>query len=219
MILVNFKTYQEGTGGSALKLVKILEEASKETGIKIIPVVQAGDLKEVTHASTLEVWVQNIDPISFGAHTGAVLPEGVIEDGAKGTFLNHSEKKFKSFEDLKLAVQRASDTGLKTLVFATDINEVKNIVTLKPTYVAYEPAELVGSTTTSVSQARPEIIAQAADITKQSGIPLIVGAGVHSQEDVRKALELGAVGVAVATDIVKSENPKKELLDLCAGYS
>jgi len=31
-------------------------------------------------------------------------------------------------------------------------------------------------------------------------------------------LELGAVGVAVATDIVKAEDPKKELLELVGGF-
>jgi len=29
---------------------------------------------------------------------------------------------------------------------------------------------------------------------------------------------LGAVGVAVATDVVKAEDPKKELLDLAEGF-
>ena len=37
-------------------------------------------------------------------------------------------------------------------------------------------------------------------------------------DDVRKSLELGAVGVAVASDIVKSEDPKKEILDLIEGF-
>ena len=46
MIFVNFKTYQEGTGASALSLISVLEKAAKESGIKIIPVVQAADIKE-----------------------------------------------------------------------------------------------------------------------------------------------------------------------------
>jgi len=47
---------------------------------------------------------------------------------------------------------------------------------------------------------------------------LIVGAGVHQKEDVVKSLELGAIGVAVATDIVKAQDPKKEIEDLLAGF-
>ncbi|KKR70842.1 MAG: Triosephosphate isomerase, partial [Candidatus Woesebacteria bacterium GW2011_GWA2_40_7b] len=84
--------------------------------------------------------------------------------------------------------------------------------------VSYEPPEFIGSVTTSVAEAKPEIVSQAAGIARSFGLPLIVGAGIHSMDDVRKSLELGAVGVAVATDIVKAEDPKKELLDLTEGF-
>ena len=91
-------------------------------------------------------------------------------------------------------------------------------MTLKPTFVSYEPPELVGSKTTSVTQAKPEIITKAVRITKEHDLPLIVGAGIKSANDVRKSLEMGAVGVAVASDIVASENPREEILDLIEGF-
>ncbi|HET7099470.1 MAG TPA: HisA/HisF-related TIM barrel protein, partial [Patescibacteria group bacterium] len=75
-----------------------------------------------------------------------------------------------------------------------------------------------GSTTTSVTQANPEIISQASEVARSFGLPLIVGAGIHSQEDIRKSLSLGAIGFAIATNIVKSEDPKKSLLELVEGY-
>jgi len=218
MIFVNFKTYQEGTGGKALLLAKILEEVSHEAQIKIIPVVQATDIKEIVSQVKLEVWTQKIDPVEFGAHTGSIIAEAVLEDGALGTFLNHSEDKFVNFDELAKASDRATQVGLKTLIFASDIAELEKVSSLKPTYIAYEPAELVGSTTTSVTQAKPEVISQASEISKNSGIPLIVGAGVHTRDDVKKSIELGAVGIAVATDIVKAQNPKQELLDLIEGF-
>jgi triosephosphate isomerase len=218
MIFVNFKTYPQGTGAESLKLIRVLDEVSKEKSFKIYPVVQASDIKEITELTSLEIWVQHIDPVEEGAHTGAVLAEAVFEDGAKGTFLNHSEKKFANFEDLAKANQRAKKVGLKTLVFAGDIEELKRVLDLKPDFVAYEPPELVGSTTTSVSTAHPDIIAGAFELTKVANIPLIVGAGVHSRADVEVALGLGAVGIAVATDIVKAEDPKAELIDLIEGF-
>jgi len=218
MIFINFKTYTEGTGIRALTLIKILEEVSVASGVKIIPVVQVTDIKEASLATQLEVWAQKIDPAEYGAHTGSILPEAVLEDGAKGTFLNHSELRFPSMESLKLANERALSLGLKTLIFAGDIKELTEISALKPTYASYEPPELVGSTTTSVAQAKPEIITQAAEVTKGFGVPLIVGAGIKSKEDVKKSLELGAVGIAVASDIVKALDPKKELMDLTEGF-
>jgi triosephosphate isomerase (TIM) len=218
MIFVNYKAYEQGTGERAIELTKILETVAHETQVKIIPVVQSGDIKEIVASTTLEVWVQKVDAVEFGAHTGSIVPETVVEDGAIGTFLNHSEAKFENFEELGKALDRAKEANLKTLIFAKDLEELKTVCSLTPSYIAYEPPELIGSATTSVAEAKPEIIQEAYEIAKTAGIPLIVGAGVHSQDDVRKCLELGAVGVAVASDILKSEDPRKEILELTEGF-
>lgn len=217
MIFVNYKTYEQGTGSHAVALTEILEEVSHDSQIRIIPAVQAGDVKEVVTSTALEVWAQKIDPVEPGAHTGAILAESVVDDGATGTFLNHSEAKFANFDDLAKASDRAKSVGLKTLIFAKDVTELKNICSLTPTYVAYEPPDLIGSSTTSVAS-RPEIIKEAAEIAKLAGLPLIVGAGVHTMDDVRRSLEQGAAGIAVASDILKAEDPKKEILELVDGF-
>ena len=218
MIFLNFKTYESGTGDTALAMSAIAEEVSHASGVKIIPVVQVADIREVVSSVSIEVWSQKIDPVTFGAHTGSVLPESVLEDGARGTFLNHSENRFADFETLKKAHDRAREVGLKTLIFAKDIEELEKVASLKPDYISYEPPALIGSKDKSVATAEPEIIAEAAIISKKIGIPLIVGAGVHSEDDVRICVELGAVGIAVASDVMMADNPKQELLDLVKGF-
>lgn len=218
MIFINFKTYEQGSGTSAMELVKQLEAVAFDTQVKTIPVVQAADIKEIVGTTKLEVWTQKIDPVDYGAHTGAVLPEAVVEDGASGTFLNHSECKFEDYQSLKKAVKRCDELDLKTLVFAADIDDLEKVLKFKPTFVAYEPPELVGSKTTSVSQEKPEIITQAVARSRAYGTPLVVGAGIKSEIDVRKCLELGAVGIAVASDIVKSDNPIEEYSNLIKGF-
>ena len=219
MIFVNFKAYKEGSGQGALALTRTLEEVAHATQIKIIPVVQIIDAEAVIAATQLEVWIQHIDPVSYGPYTGWTLPEEAVRVGVRGVFLNHSEHKFTNSDDLAKAVSRCLEVDLKTLVFASDLEELKRVLELKPTFVAYEPPELIGSTTTSVASAQPEIIAKASVLTKEAGVPLIVGAGINSKEDVKKSLELGAVGVAVATDVVKAQDPKKEILDLTEGVT
>ena len=218
MIFVNYKTYEEGSGQKAIDLTKILEEVAHESQVKIIPVVQAIDAERIIATTTLEVWLQHVDPFGYGAHTGWTLPEQAAKIGVSGVFLNHSEHRFNNFDDLYAANEKAMSANLKTLIFAGTLDELKKIVELAPTYVAYEPPELVGSTTTSVARAQPEIISKAAEVARSTGEPLIVGAGVSSMADVKKSLELGAVGVAVATAIVKSPDPKKALLDLTEGF-
>ena len=218
MLFINFKTFEQGSGGRALELVKILDEVANETQVKIIPVVQAADVKEAVQSSRLEIWVQHVDAAEFGAYTGSVLPEAVFEDGAVGTFLNHSEKKFSDFESLTKTHQRAMEVGLKTLVFASSLEELGNVARLRPTYVSYEPPEFIGSTTTSVTSAQPDIVLKAVEIAKTHNLPLIVGAGIHLREDVKKSIELGAAGVVVATNIVKAEDPKEALVNLVEGF-
>lgn len=218
MIFINYKTYEEASGKRGLELTKVFEEVAHDSQIKIIPVVQAIDLKEIVAASSLEIWVQSVDPQEFGAHTGSILPEGVLEDGAKGTFLNHSENKITDFETLKKTIARCKEVGLKTLVFAADIAELKKNLDTAPDFISYEPPELVGSTTTSVSTAQPELISEAAAIARDAGIPLIIGAGIKSGEDIRIGLKLGAAGFAVASSVVKSTDPRQEILRLIEGY-
>lgn len=202
----------------AVSLTTVLEETSKEEGIKIVPVVQALDAEMVIDSTGLDVWVQHIDPISYGAHTGWTLPEEVLRIGAKGVFLNHSEHKFDDFDNLKKAMERCREVGLSTLIFAEDVEELQKIVELKPDFVSYEPPELVGSEETSVSEAKPEVIGEAATVAKENSLPLIVGAGVKTRKDVSVALDMGAIGIAVASSIVKSDTPKKAVLELIAGF-
>lgn len=219
MIFVNFKTYAEGSGQKAIALTKILEEVAHATQVKIIPVVQIIDAEAVIASTQLEVWIQHIDPVSYGPYTGWTLPEEAVRIGVRGVFLNHSEHKFGNWEDLTKAQERCREVDLKTLIFAADLAEFQRVLEIKPTFIAYEPPELIGSTEASVATAKPEVIARASVLAKEAGIPLIVGAGITSREDVRRSLELGAVGVAVSSDIVKAEDPKRELTDLTEGFT
>lgn len=218
MLFVNFKTYKESSGENVFDLLFSIHKASREAGVKVIAAVQATDIREATMASPLEIWAQHVDAVEFGAHTGSILPEAVFADGATGTFLNHSEQKFQNFDDLKIAAHHCKRVGLKTLIFAGDLSELKKVLELKPDFVSYEPPELVGSRTTSVAEAKSDVIAKAVELAHAMRTPLVVGAGIKSTKDVRVSVELGADGVAVASDIVKAKDPEKETLELLEGF-
>lgn len=214
MIFVNFKTYKQGTGEKAVELAKICQQVEKETSVKIIPVVQVTDIFRF-FGSGIEVWTQHLDSIEYGQNTGQILPEAVLEAGAKGTLLNHSENKLPK-EVIGETIKRCRELKIKVLVCAESIEEGKEIAEFKPDFIAYEPPEFIGSRMTSVASARPEIIKDFINLIP--GIPILVGAGVHSREDIRVVCELGAAGVLVATDVVLAQNSKKELLDLAGGF-
>lgn len=215
MLLVNFKTYKESSGENAVKLAKAMIGVSKERGIEIVACPQAVDLKKVTKVLPQRTWVQHVDPIQRGRATGWLPCEIAKECGATGTLLNHSEHKLAAGV-LSETLSRCKEVGLKTLVFADSVKEAKLVAQLKPDWIGYEPPELVGSTETSVSRSKPDVIKKVVDAV--SGIPILVGAGVKDAEDVRKSLELGAIGVAVASGVVKAEDVRKELLELMEGF-
>lgn len=220
MIFVNFKTYKEVSGENAIKLAHIVKKCSEETGIIIVSAVQATDIKDCSNIAIGRVWAQHVDGVEYGRHTGAILPESVLANGASGTFLNHSEHKFNSdnWADLENTISRCKETGLKTLVFGSNIEELDKIIKFNPDFVSYEPPELIASKDTSVAKANPEIIKEAVKVASKASIPLIVGAGIKSKEDVSTSLSLGAFGIAVSSNIVLSSDPEQEIMNMAGAF-
>ena len=201
--IINLKTYQQGK--SAVKLAKEIEKVDKN----IIIGVQASDVYESVKAVKLPVYAQHVDYFKPGRHTGYILPEAVKKDGAKGTFLNHSEHRLK-IRVIKKTVKRCRQVGLKTAIFAASLKEAKKIKKLKPDYLIIEPPELVAGKI-SVSKAKPELIEK---IAKKLKYKFLVGAGIKTNEDVKVAMKLGANGIAVSSGVVKARNPGKVLKSL-----
>ena len=203
IIVVNLKTYKSGK--EALKLAKAIEKVDKN----IIVGVQASDLYLISKNTKLQVYCQHADSFNVGRNTGYILPEAIKTSGAVGVFLNHSEHKL-DFEILDKTVRRCREIGLKILVFASDLQEAKKIENLNADYLTVEPPELVAGDV-SVSNARPELIS---DVAKNLKSKFLVGAGIKNNNDVRKAMELGASGIAVSSDITTADNPLKALKEL-----
>jgi len=156
----------------------------------------------------LPVYCQHVDWQKPGRGTGFVLPEAVKADGAVGVFLNHSEHKLK-WGGLKRTVRRCREVGLKVLIFASGLKEARRVRKLRPDYLVVEPPELVGGKV-SVSSKPGYVL----NLKKKLGCDFLVGAGVHSREDVRIALRDGACGIAVSSGVVKARNPGRKLREL-----
>lgn len=203
IIMVNFKTYRQGKG--VIKLAKTIEKINR----KIIIGVQPTDIYKITRKTRLRVFSEHTDFYTPGRHTGFVIPEAIKQDGATGTFLNHSEHKI-GFDTLKQTIKRCKQLNLQTAVFVKNIKEAKKVGKLNPTFIVYEPPELVAGKI-SVSKAKPHIIQKFATQIKRR---FLIGAGIHTKDDVQKSLELGATGVALSSAIVNANNPAKKLKDL-----
>ena len=213
LIALNLKVYKESSGERGLALCRIAEEVAKETGAYIIVAPQNLDLSWIAKAVSIPVFAQHIDSDVQGAFTGSITAEAVKEAGCQGTLLNHAERKI-PLEKIQLGIELARKAGIKTLLCADSVDEAKRIAPLKPDFIAVEPPELIGSGV-SVSKAKPEIVTNTVEAVKCiRNIPVLCGAGISNGEDVRKAVELGADGVLLASAFVKASNPKAVLLDM-----
>jgi len=214
IIAINFKTYVQATGEGALRIAKAAERVYKETGVTIVVAPQLADLYRIAQEVEIPVFAQHIDPIKPGSHTGHVLPEAVKEAGAVGTLLNHSENRM-ILADLEAAIRRAEEVGLMTMVCSNNPAVSAAVAALTPNYVAVEPPELIG-TGIPVSKAKPEVITNTVELVKKvnPGVKVLTGAGISTGEDVKKALELGTVGVLLASGVTKAKDPEKAIRDL-----
>ncbi len=215
IFLINLKTYPQGTGEEAIKLANIAKGFSRED-LEVILSVQPMDLERTS--KIVKTFSQHIDPIEYGSNTGWILPEAVKKAGAVGTLINHSERRL-SLEEVEKRIARAREAGLTTVCCASDPQNAEEIARLNPDYIAIEPPELIGGTV-SVSEAKPEVISESVERVKgiNPEIQVLCGAGVNSCQDIKKALELGAMGILVASAVVKSPEPEKAIGDLVKGF-
>ena len=220
ILFINFKTYLQATGANAVALARKAEQAA-EAANTVVLVVQAVDIRAVAAAVKLPVFAQHIDPVEPGSNTGHVLVQAIKEAGAIGTVLNHAENK-RDNEFLEAAIGKAKEAGLFVMVCAEDIERAKQIAgfSTKPDFIAVEPPELIGGDV-SVSSVQPELITESVKAIKEvaAEIDVVTGAGIKNSDDVRKAVELGTVGVFVASGIVKAEDCGKAISDLLDGFS
>ncbi|MEM3021541.1 MAG: triose-phosphate isomerase, partial [Candidatus Caldarchaeum sp.] len=172
-------------------------------------------LETVAETVSVPVLAQHCDPFEAGPHTGAVVAESLKEIGVSGSLLNHSEKRLK-LSDIASTVARLRGLGLASVVCADDLHAAVSAAALEPEALAVEPPELIG-TGVSVSTARPEVVSGAVVKVKKVSmrVHVLCGAGVSSEDDVRKALELGAEGVLLSSAYVKSRDPEKLLREMC----
>jgi len=210
IFIINFKLYKQGIGENALKLAQIIDDIAHDIKeITFVVAVNFIDLVRIKeNVSKTLVFAQHVDPVEFGAFTGHISPSLLKEYDIDGTLINHSERKIPE-KDIKEAINLCKKYEILQCVCAGSVEKVERLVNFTPTMLAYEPPELIG-TGIAVSKAQPEILSKAMNIiqTKSGGrvIPLC-GAGISSAEDAKRAVELGAKGILVASAIVKSKTP------------
>jgi triosephosphate isomerase len=202
VILVNFKRYPQAAGENAVKLASICQKLTQEFGFPIIPIPDAPDISLCTKMG-IECWTQKFEP-NLTQQTG--------------TLLNHSDFRLSRpilKEELYLSITR----GDKVCVCSETFEETVELLQNQPHFLAYEPPELIGSKSTSVAEAQPEVIGKAAAECKRAGTPFMVGAGIKSKQDVVTSIKQGAMGILVASAVVEAADQEQKLRELANAFS
>jgi triosephosphate isomerase len=198
VIIVNFKRYLDEIG--AERLAGICRRISQECKLEVVVAVEAEHLEKCLQTG-VECWTQKFEPMA---------------NGYKGSLINHSDFRL-GWEVVKDQVVELGNRGKRVCVCAATVEEAVAFAKFGQEFVGYEPPSLIGSREKSVASEKPEDIARV--VTGVNGVGVLVGAGIHSKEDVKVGLKLGAVGVLVATDVVKVEDPEKELRELAEAFT
>jgi len=136
------------------------------------------------------------------------------QNSKPGSFDNLKFDNWKFIENCKLKIE-----NFRVCVCFKSRNQINGRLKKlnpQPNFVAYEPTELIGGES-SVSQAQPEMINNVVRLLPKHQV--VVGAGIHSAEDVKIALKLGAKGVLVSSDVVTADDPKRELIELARVFN
>lgn len=214
ILIVNYKAYEQAFTENGEVIAETARRISgKLSNTRIILAIPAPLVYKIARIYD-DIYLQHVDPVGPGSHTG-FLPAATIKYlPVTGTLVNHSEHKL-AYRSIMEIVDNVKSTGKEVVACADTPGEASGLAYLKPTMIAVEPPELIG-TGIPVSKAKPEVITDgvAAVRSVDPSIPVLAGAGITSGEDAVKSLELGAMGVLVASAIVKARDPAGKLEDM-----
>jgi len=216
MIIVNFKNYKETFGDGAIILAQICKKVAQKTGVEIIPAVSALDAAMIKKELKMKVFLQNVDPIFEGRGSGFVALGKAQNLEIDGTILNHSEHRISPGTLKKMLA--VWPKKFQSVVCISSLGQIQSWGrNIKPDFVAYEPRNLIASKEKSVGSENPKTIKTIVDFYKK--IPVLVGAGIHSQEDVKVSLKMGASGILISSFVVQSKDAEKNLTKLAEVFN
>ncbi len=213
MIFLSLKTYKESTGEAAIKLLSCVKKISEETEVKIISAVQPTDIYRIKKELGIEVWAQHMDPIDPGKNMGWLSPYSLKEAGATGVVINHSEHKV-SDEIIKNTLEKAKQYNLKTVLIGNSADMILKFASWQPDYLSYEREDMVGGGVSMLTQ-ETENVKKLVSVLK---IPLMIGAGISTGQDIKTALALGAKGAILASAFTLAVDPEAKLRELAMGF-
>jgi len=213
-LIINFKNYEEVSADGAIRLGQTARQVAEKLQVEIILAPPHPVLALIAKEIEIPVICQHVDDEKMGPSTGFTVPEIAKSYGAIGSLINHSEHRME-MNSIASLVKRLRRLGMVSIVCAQEPQEVVEISTFEPDFIAIEPPELIGSGK-AVSKENPTVITKSIE-GAGSRSRIICGAGISDKEDVSKAMELGSQGILVASGVIKATSWDKKITELASG--
>lgn len=205
--IVNPKSYLFGE-----KLYKLANKANElvtKYDVEIMFTAPFVELKNISeNYKNITVTAQHMDPTKVGRGMGHIVGEMLVASGVKAVVLNHAEHKVDR-EVLVETLKRTKELGLKSIVCASEYEEVEFISNLNPDTILCEPTALIGTGQTSSDK----YILETTDIIRNinKDINVMQAAGVSKPEDVYRIIYNGADSTGCTSGIVLAPDPEEML--------
>ena len=213
-LIINFKNYEEISADRAIRLSESARQVAERLQVEIVLAPPHPVLALIAKEIELPVICQHVDDEKMGPSTGFTVPEIAKSYGAIGSLINHSEHRIK-MNSIASLVERLRMLGMASIVCAQEPQEVVEISTFEPDFIAIEPPELIGSGK-AVSKENPTVITKSIE-GAGSRSRIICGAGISDRDDVSKAVKLGSRGILVASGVIKATSWEKKITELASG--
>lgn len=192
-------------GETLLNIAKGLDALAEKYDVDVVLDVPDTEIFNIArNVKRVHVYSQHMDSLPIGKGMGKSLPEALKAAGAVGVMLNHAERKL-TLEEIELAIKRADEVGLATMVCADSIEEVKAIAKLGPNILVAEPTELIGTGKPADKEYVDSVIKAIKEINPE--ILPFPSAGISKGQDCYNIIKAGSSASGCSSAIAKAENP------------
>lgn len=203
--IVNPKSYLYGDELKELAIAA--DKFSVKYNVTVFFTVPTAELNIIAELCTnLIITAQHLGNITIGDSMGKVFAESLYYAGARAAVINHADNLL-TFPELVQAIEIARKNNIVSIVCTNTLVEAELMAYLNPNIILTEETDLIGTKKTSSD----EYVRKGINRIKTINPNVLVeqGAGIRTEEDVARLLELGSDGVGVTSGIIKAKNPIK----------
>ncbi|MBB6645106.1 triose-phosphate isomerase [Halobellus ruber] len=215
---VNCKIYP-GTGGDdGLEFARIVERVQNDTDATFVFTPQLPDLRRIATETDLAVTTPAVDGVEPGRGIGKILPETIQAAGALGAVINHAEAR-DTLSAIERKIHRCREVGMDSIVCVDSVEMGRAVAAFDPDSLVFEkPADI--STDRAITQTHPERVREFVraidEVNPRTAV--LVGGGISTVDDVRKAFEQGADAAGAASAISLADDPEPRLRSIAEAF-